>query len=281
MIIWLASYPKSGNTLLRSILSAYFFSDKGDFSFNNLYKISQFPAVDNFLRLGINIENDDEVFKNFINAQNLINQENTKAKFFKTHSSLSKINGCDFTDLKNTLGVIYIVRDPRNVVTSFAHHYNMTIDEATKEMISKTRYMTRTTKISSVFLGSWSINYNSWKKFNEKSRYLLIKYEDLVSKKKATLLKVFKFLESIGLSVKLDMVKLNKAIKSTDFDKMKDMEKKETFYEGVLDNKTGKRKIFFNLGPKNDWRRILDEKNKEIIETNFKDEMIELDYLKL
>tara|TARA_B100000900_G_scaffold397936_1_gene398796 strand:- start:436 stop:1281 length:846 start_codon:yes stop_codon:yes gene_type:complete len=281
MIIWLASYPKSGNTLLRSILSAYFFSDKGDFSFNNLYKISQFPAVDNFLRLGINIENDDEVFKNFINAQNLINQENTKAKFFKTHSSLSKINGCDFTDLKNTLGVIYIVRDPRNVVTSFAHHYNMTIDEATKEMISKTRYMTRTTKISSVFLGSWSINYNSWKKFNEKSRYLLIKYEDLVSKKKGTLLKVFKFLESIGLSVKLDMVKLNKAIKSTDFDKMKDMEKKETFYEGVLDNKTGKRKIFFNLGPKNDWRRILDEKNKEIIETNFKDEMIELDYLKL
>ena len=225
MIIWLASYPKSGNTLLRSILSAYFFSDKGDFSFNNLYKISQFPAVDNFLRLGINIENDDEVFKNFINAQNLINQENTKAKFFKTHSSLSKINGCDFTDLKNTLGVIYIVRDPRNVVTSFAHHYNMTIDEATKEMISKTRYMTRTTKISSVFLGSWSINYNSWKKFNEKSRYLLIKCEDLVSKKKGTLLKVFKFLESIGLSVKLDMVKLNKAIKSTDFDKMKDMEK--------------------------------------------------------
>ena len=281
MIIWLASYPKSGNTLLRSILSAYFFSDKGDFSFNNLYKISQFPAVDNFLRLGINIENDDEVFKNFINAQNLINQENTKAKFFKTHSSLSKINGCDFTDLKNTLGVIYIVRDPRNVVTSFAHHYNMTIDEATKEMISKTRYMTRTTKISSVFLGSWSINYNSWKKFNEKSRYLLIKYEDLVSKKKATLLKVFKFLESIGLSVKLDMVKLNKAIKSTDFDKMKDMEKKETFYEGVLDNKTGKRKIFFNLGPKNDWRRILDEKNTRKIEKVFQEEMLELGYLRL
>ena len=281
MIIWLASYPKSGNTLLRSILSAYFFSDKGDFSFDNLYKISQFPAVDHFLRLGINIDNDDEVFKNFINAQNLINQENTKAKFFKTHSSLRKINGCDFTDLKNTLGVIYIVRDPRNVVTSFAHHYNMTIDEATKAMISKTRYMTRTIKNSSAFLGSWSINYNSWKEFNEKNRYLLIKYEDLINKKRGTLLKVFKFLESIGLSVKLDMVKLNKAIKSTEFDKMKNMEKKETFYEGVLDNKTGKRKVFFNLGPKNDWRRILDEKNKEIIETNFKDEMIELGYLKL
>ena len=31
MIIWLASYPKSGNTLFRSILSAYFFSKDGRF----------------------------------------------------------------------------------------------------------------------------------------------------------------------------------------------------------------------------------------------------------
>ena len=58
MIIWLASYPKSGNTLLRSILSAYFYSEEGDFKFNNLYKISQFPAVDHFLRLGVNINDD-------------------------------------------------------------------------------------------------------------------------------------------------------------------------------------------------------------------------------
>ena len=41
MIIWLASYPKSGNTLLRSILSAYFYSGEGEFKFDNLYKIRQ------------------------------------------------------------------------------------------------------------------------------------------------------------------------------------------------------------------------------------------------
>ena len=104
----------------------------------------------------------------------------------------------------------------------------------------------------------------------------------LLIKKKNTLLKIFRFLESLGASkFKIDMVKLNKAIKSTEFDKMKDLEKKEVFNEGVLDMKTGKRKVFFNLGPKNDWRRILDQKNKEKIEKFFKNEMIELGYLKL
>ncbi len=281
MIIWLASYPKSGNTLLRSILSSYFYSQEGDFNFQNLYKISQFPAVHHFMRLGVNVQDDGEVFKNFINAQNLINEESKKAKFFKTHSSLCKMNGCNFTDLKNTLGVIYIVRDPRNVVTSFAHHYDLNIDNAIDAMIDKDRFMIKTDKNCSAFLGSWDFNFNSWKKFEEKNKYLLIKYEDLISKKKSTLLKIFKFLEKLGMSFKLDMVKLNKAIKSTEFDKMKNLEKKETFHEGVIDNKTGKRKVFFNLGPKNDWRKILDEKNRLRIEKFFQKEMIELGYLKL
>ena len=280
MIIWLASYPKSGNTLLRSILSAYFYSKEGDFKFNNLYKISQFPAVDHFLRLGVNINDESEVFKNFVNAQNLINEDG-KAKFFKTHSRLCQMYGSNFTDLKNTLGVIYIVRDPRNVVTSFAHHYNLTVDQATEALFDEKRFMIKTEKLCSVSLGSWDSNYKSWKELKKQNKYLLAKYEDLISKKKSTMLKIFKFLDNLGLKVNLDMVKLNKAIKSTDFDKMKNLEKNETFYEAVVDEKTGKRKAFFNLGPKNDWRRILGEKNREKIEECFKEEMCEMGYLKL
>ena len=282
MIVWLASYPKSGNTLLRSLLSSYFFSNDGDFKFNHLYKISQFPAVHHFTSLGINVSDENEVFKNFINAQNLINKQNKSLKFFKTHSALCKMNDCNFTDLKNTLGVIYIVRDPRNVVTSYAHHYNLNINEATDALLDKSSFLVKTEKNCKAFMGSWDFNYNSWKKFELKKKYLLIKYQDLVNKKKNTLLKIFRFLESLGASkFKIDMVKLNKAIKSTEFDKMKDLEKKEVFYEGVLDIKTGKRKVFFNLGPKNDWRRILDQKNKDKIEKFFKNEMTELGYLKL
>ena len=281
MIVWIASYPKSGNTLLRSILSSYFYSREGTFKFNNLYKITQFPAAQDFLKLGVNIDNEEEVYKNFIKVQNTINNIDKNAKFLKTHSSLCKMYGSNFTDLKNTLGVIYIVRDPRNVVTSLAHHDDLNIDQATNALCDEKRLILKTDTNCSTFLGSWSFNFNSWKALDSQKKYLLIKYEDLVNKKKSTLIKIFKFLENIGMKFDFDIIKLNKAIKSTDFDKMKNLEKKETFFEAVIDLKTGKRKVFFNLGPNNDWRRILDDKNREKIEKHFEKEMIELGYLRL
>ena len=279
MIIWLASYPKSGNTLLRSILSSYFYSNDGIFTFENLEKISQFPQTSHLMSIGVDVDNEKEVFKNFINAQNFINQEKEKVKFFKTHSSLCKMYESNFTDLKNTLGTIYIVRDPRNVVTSLAHHYNLSIDQATDVMIDKNRLMDKTPKNCRVFLGSWNFNFNSWKNLKDQNKYLLIKYEDLINKKKTILLKIFKYLDLLGLKSNLDMTKLNKAIKTTEFKNMKKKEENETFYEAVIDSKTGKRKNFFNLGPKNNWRELLDQKNKDKIENNFEKEMMELGYL--
>ena len=279
MIIWLASYPKSGNTLLRSILSSYFYSNDGIFTFENLEKISQFPQTSHLMSIGVDVDNEKEVFKNFINAQNFINQDKKKVKFFKTHSSLCKMYNSNFTDLKNTLGAIYIIRDPRNVVTSLAHHYNLSIDQATDVMIDKNRLMDKTVKNCRVFLGSWSFNYNSWKNLLNQNKFLLIKYEDLINKKKTVLLKIFKYLNLLGLKSNLDMIKLNKAIKTTEFENMKKKEENETFYEAVIDSKTGKRKNFFNLGPKNNWRQLLDVKNKDKIENYFEKEMIELGYL--
>ena len=278
MIIWLASYPKSGNTLLRSILATYFFSEDGEFKFEYLYKIDQFPSIHHFENLGIDTSNEKLVFKNFINAQKSINNDKNKIKFFKTHSSLSKIENCNFTDLDNTLGAIYIVRDPRNVVKSFSHHYDLTIDQATEAMIDQTRWLARTDTMFKTFLSSWKINYNSWKQLGNK--VLFVKYEDLIKKKKTTLIKIFKFINKIGMkNFNLDMIKLNKVIKSTEFDKMQFLEKKYDFREGVIDPKTKKRKTFFTFGPKNNWKIDLDEKNRVKIEKNFKEEIIELNYV--
>ena len=279
MIVWLASYPKSGNTLLRSILSSYFFSNDGEFKFENLYQISQFPLLYHFRSIDININEDKAIFKNSINAQNFINKEKGKVKFFKTHSSYSKINNYNFTDLQNTLGVIYIVRDPRNVVSSLAHHYNFSIDEATDTMIDKKKFMSRTDKNAEVFAGSWNFNYNSWKNLEQHKKYYLVKYEDLIKNKKSVILKVFEFLNSLGMKLDIDMIKINKVIKTTEFEEMKIKEQKETFTEAMIDEKTGKRKIFFNLGPKNDWKVNLDKKNREKIEQAFSREMEELGYL--
>ena len=75
------------------------------------------------------------------------------------------------------------------------------------------------------------------------------------------------------------MLKLNKAIKSSDFKNMQELEKKDDFQEGIFEEGSKKRKIFFRLGPKNDWRNNLDEKNRLKIENAFQREMVELGYL--
>ncbi len=277
MIIWLASYPKSGNTLLRSILATYFFSNDGVFNFNHLYKIGQFPSLIHFERLGLDTSDNDQIYKNIIKAQELINTNSRDLKFFKTHSAFAKVNDNDFTDLKNTLGAIYVVRDPRNVVTSFAHHYQVDIDEATRCLMNEKFWNYKNEKVPKTFLSSWSQNYNSWKNLKEKTYF--IKYEDLIKNKKTVIIKVFEFFKSLGIKIELDMIKLNKIIKSTEFEKMKDMENKESFKESIIDKKTGKKRPFFNLGPQNDWKKILGEHNKEKIEKAFEKEMKELNYL--
>ena len=278
MIIWLASYPKSGNTLLRSILASYFFSKDGNFNFNHLNFINQFPTISQFSKLGIDTSNEKEIFRNFIEAQKLMNKEEKSIKFLKTHSSLSKINNVNFTDFNNSLGAIYIVRDPRNVVTSFAHHYGLSIEQSTNIMIDEKKWLSKTDITYKTFLGSWNINYNSWKQF--KNNLLLIKYEDLVSKKKTTLIKIFKFLKILtNNSFEIDMVKLNKSIKSTEFQKLKKLEEEKVFTESMIDNVTGKRRNFFRLGKANNWILHLDEKFTTIIEHKFEKEMIELGYL--
>ena len=70
MIIWLASYPKSGNTLLRSMLSAYFFTADGKFNFDTIKKINQFPDLKLFENYGVNTSDQTEIVKNYINVQN-------------------------------------------------------------------------------------------------------------------------------------------------------------------------------------------------------------------
>ena len=77
MFVWIASYPKSGNTLTRSLLASYFFSHDGIFDFNLLPNIKQFPSKDLFLKHGINLSNEKEVIKNYIKVQNSINKKNS------------------------------------------------------------------------------------------------------------------------------------------------------------------------------------------------------------
>jgi len=188
MIIWLASYPKSGNTLLRSMLSAYFFSKDGIYdNFKLIKSIRQFPHGGLFQKLGIDINNHEESIKSYIKVQDIINKKDS-VQFFKTHSYFFNFNNSfPFTNYKNTLGAIYIVRDPRNIVTSFAKFKSFSIEDSAKFLIEgKGDGFTWT--------NSWKENYNSWKILIKDQKYLLIKFEDLIKDREFVFKEILKFI---------------------------------------------------------------------------------------
>ena len=283
MFVWLASYPKSGNTLVRSMLAAYFFSNDGVYNFDLIKNIKQFPVNALFERMGIDIKNEEEVIKNYIKVQESFNKKDS-VQFLKTHSYLFNINNNAFTDLNNSLGVIYIVRDPRNIVNSLANHIGASAEKSADILINSFKFgnifSDSVAEQTRLYLGTWSGNYNSWKSFDNKGRYLLIKYEDLINDRDFAFRKILRFIYRIqGAKFKIDQKKFKNTIETTDFDRMKSLEKEIGFFEAKTHIETGKKIPFFNLGPKNDWKKLLDPKIKEKIEKAFKKEMTELNYL--
>ena len=284
MIIWLASYPKSGNTFLRALLTSYLFTKDGNFTFEVLKKIKQFPDNGVFKKLGIDTSNEKEVIKNYIKVQEETNKRDGKAiRFLKTHSTLHDMDGYKFTDLNNCLGAIYIVRDPRNIVTSYSNHDQTSLDEAI-ERIKKFRIIggikdSKDRKSETItHVGSWSSHYASWKEFKKVDRYLLIKYEDLLEETEKTFSKVLNFICKITKTkLDLDKNKLKNVLNTTSFESMQKLEKQNGFNEAS--NFNGKKVTFFKYGAKNNWKKLLTLENIKKIEDIFREEMKELGYL--
>jgi hypothetical protein len=262
MIIWISSYPKSGNTWLRSLISNYFFSKDGNFSFELIKQIDSFPSSKFFRNYEDKFEKPEDTSKYWIKEQEKINSLN-KIFFLKTHNALCKINGNKFTDQNNTLAAIYIVRDPRNVITSIANHYQITTQNAFDFMKDKNRGIieregNRYTGFQPLF--SWDLHLKSW---TENTLYpsLIIKYEDLIIDTASVFKKVLEFIKKITNSKNnIDKQKLLKCVENCKFSNLKTMEREKGFDESMVDKKTGEKIAFFNLGEKNNYQNIL-EKN--------------------
>ena len=111
--------------------------------------------------------------------------------------------------------------------------------------------------------------FNSWK---ISSNLILIKYEDLLNDTKSQIDRLSLFLKKFGKFESSDK-KINNIIKTTSFEILKKKEENEGFEEAHSEMK------FFNLGPKNIWKDVLNEKLTYQIEKYFKKEMKELNYL--
>ena len=280
MIIWIASFPKSGNTWVRSMISSLIYTDTGVFNFEIIKKIQQFPNKKHFENLTEEYQNIHELKKFWITAQDKINLDK-KIKFFKTHHINCKIGENSFTNDNNTLGTIYIVRDPRSLVESFSNFYNkdksLAIHNITsKGFVSGASYIKNKQNNVFTIIGSWNDHYNSWSKTS--ANLLLIKYEDLLSDPFKELNRIIIFLKKF-MTFMYDDYKIQNIISSTSFERMQKMENDEGFFEMPFKESDQDKVKFFNKGRKNDWRKYLDKNESDIIENKFEKEMKELGYI--
>ena len=269
MIIWLASYPKSGNTWVRSFLSHYIYGNKGAFEFKLLNNIKKFPEIDTLKDLKINYENTKELIKNWTAIQDYINLNN-KLNFLKTHNAFCTIDGYPFTNSSNTLAAIYIVRDPRDVLVSFSSHFNLDFEKTLEIMKSDEIWETedKFKNFKSSLFGSWKTNYKSWVS-NKTLDIFVIKYEDLILNPLESFSNMINFLKTKS-DIEYDEKSINLSINETNFTNLSKLEMRNGFSEAT-------KTLFFRKGSFKQWKS-LDKKLISNLEENFGDLMNELNY---
>ena len=279
MIIWIASYPKSGNTWVRAMIAALLYSEDGVFKFNQLSKIPRYPDKRYFENFTEKYDDLHEIKKYWLASQERINLSN-ETNFFKTHHMNCRIENYNFTNNENTLATIYIVRDPRNVVSSVSNYFSLPINESknyllTPRMLGRSFWNPSEREARSL-LGTWKDNYRSWTA--NRRNLLILKYEDLVNNTTKELNNIIFFLKKF-IDINTNDFKNKNIIKSTSFENLEKLESEGKFNEAAF-NKTKNQAVkFFNLGPKNTWENILEKSIQKELEQNFKSEMEELNYL--
>ena len=278
-IIWISSYPKSGNTFLRSLLVSYFFSKNGHFDQRDLANISEFP------RDYFNFVKEDDFLNEFLdweNKQRMISENCKQMTFLKTHLANIKIKENYYSiNPKFTLCSIYIVRDPRNVILSLKDHFQMNISEAEKFFFNEKKVlnMQKNGLLKSFTpILDWGSNYKSWNKENLE-RNLIIKYEDLVLRTQETFKKVLEHIMKYNKFI-INEKKLAHSINTTSFDDLKKIEQNSGFIEKKIMGLEKNPNLFFNKGIARDYKK--NENDKQIfknIEKKYFEIMTQLNYL--
>lgn len=253
-IIWLASYPKSGNTWFRAFLTALL--NEGELDINNIESAGIFSSRQLFeivTDLNSYYFSDDEIKNMMPNVFRAFVHKRKKTSFIKIHDAFSyNLDNVPIVPEDVTECAIYIVRNPLDVVASLGNHLQKTTDEAISMMNSPNAYMGRNKKKDNIgmqfsqLLYSWSGHVLSWL---EKPAFpvYFVRYEDMHEQPFET------FKEMVG---KLDMdysdEAIMRAIEASSFKKLKEQETNKGFVERPY-----KENSFFRKGTVDGWKEEL------------------------
>jgi len=265
-IVWLASYPKSGNTWFRIFLANLLYPEKAPVNINEIEFGTIFSS--RFIldkEIGI-----DSSYLNPNEAENLQYQIFEKEKsnnlpvFHKIHDALTYINNTDLlVPINNTLCAIYFVRNPLDVAVSFAFHSSKSFQHTIKNMSDNNYCLSASTKKytnqTRQKLLTWSNHVESWVNHSY-FPVKVIKYEDAINNTYEVFSSALSF---IGLNYSENQIK--QAIDLSSFTKLKQQEQNIGFKE-----KPPKCKSFFRKGKSGDYINYLSkiEINEVILNHN-------------
>lgn len=248
-IIWVASYPKSGNTWMRSFLSNLLIGGSQSRDINRLGEFCNNESNAMFYesRFGRPLGEVEatDIARIRANVQQDIALRKAGTTFLKTHSYLGSYDGFPLQHPQLTAGWIYIIRNPLDVVISMSHHYGVSIDDAI-EFLNNEETSTQSDE-NNVFspLGSWSTHVASWTGENHPMA-CYVRYEDMLDKAPKTFRRVASML---GVT---DAGLIRQALRKSSFLEMKKQEAKSGFVERI-----GDASPFFRKGKKNQWIETL------------------------
>jgi hypothetical protein len=254
-ILWLASYPKSGNTWTRNFLHNLLniLENGADAPHQHINGMNEFTTWEISARayeahLG---KPPKECTREEIAAVRPKVQEDIAASIdglamVKTHHALLINRGVPTINFAVTSGAIYIVRNPLDVAISFAHHMSVDIDTAIEEMASTDLETAMGPRSVYEVYGSWSQHVESWTRKPHRTIYIM-RYENML----ADPMRIFGNL-ALHMLMRPTEDQLRLAIERSSFENLKKQEE-----EGGFREKPEKAKRFFREGKAGQWQEGL------------------------
>lgn len=277
-IIWLSSYPKSGNTWFRIVLSRILNKSSTLNYINDIDTILGSPMVTNrswmnkTLGYDSTLLHDDEIDQLRPEAYKWYAEQIKQTIYIKTHDAYTRLTDQrPLIPQEGCLGAIYFIRNPLDVAISLAHHAKCPIDWSIQMMGNQQFSVPLNAKNDKQIrqqLLSWSQHVQSWVT-QPPFRILVLRYEDMFFNPIETFNKSMEFL-------KLDIAPelLKKAIDDASFDKLQQHEQQYGFKEKLENSGT-----FFRKGVVGDWQNTLTKEQVERIIHNHEEVMRTYGYL--